>query len=61
MVRMCNKHIEWIDSVPSSMETESEIGQGEYRQMSLERELRCCDVHLDVPRSIQQEWMDWLL
>lgn len=49
LVRMCNKHIEWIDGVPTCEETESEIIPVDYSQMPLERELRYFVSHLDTP------------
>lgn len=48
-VRICNKHIEWIDGVPVCKETESEIVPVDYSQMPLERELRYFVQHLDTP------------
>ena len=38
-VRLCDKHIEWVDGVPTCEETESEIVPVDYSQMPLEREL----------------------
>ncbi len=48
-VRLCNKHIEWIDGVPTCCETESDIVPVDYSQMPLERELRYFAAHLDTP------------
>ena len=48
-VRMCNKHIEWIDGVPICAEKESVIVPVDYSQMPLERELRYFVSHLDTP------------
>ena len=48
-VRLCNKHIEWIDGVPTCEETESDIVPVDYSQMPLERELRYFVAHLDTP------------
>ncbi len=48
-VRMCNKHIEWIDRIPTCAETETEIVPVDYRQMPLERELQYFVSHLDTP------------
>ena len=48
-VRICNKHIEWIDGIPTCAETESEIVPVDYGQMPLERELRYFVNHLDTP------------
>ena len=47
-VRICNKHIEWIDGIPTCAETESEIVPVDYSQMPLERELRYFVNHLDT-------------
>lgn len=46
-VRLCNKHIEWIDGVPTCKETESEIIPVDYSEMPLERELRYFVDHTD--------------
>lgn len=48
-VRFCDKHIEWIEGVPTCEETESEIVPVDYSQMPLERELRYFVNHLDTP------------
>ena len=48
-VRLCNKHIEWIDGVPTCEETDSDIVPVDYSQMPLERELRYFAEHLDTP------------
>lgn len=46
-VRLCNKHIEWIEGVPTCKETESDIVPVDYSQMPLERELRYFVAHTD--------------
>ena len=46
-VRLCNKHIEWIDGVPTCCETESDVVPVDYSQMPLERELRYFVAHTD--------------
>ena len=46
-VRMCNKHIEWIDGIPECRETESVVVPVDYSQMPLERELRYFVAHTD--------------
>ena len=46
-VRLCNKHIEWIDGVPTCAETESDVVPVDYSQMPLERELRYFVAHTD--------------
>ena len=48
-VRLCNKHIEWIDGVPTCAETESAIVPVDYSQMPLERELQYFADHLSTP------------
>ena len=48
-VRLCNKHIEWIEGVPTCKETESDIVPVDYSQMPLERELRYFVAHTDCP------------
>ena len=48
-VHLCNKHIEWIDGVPTCQETESDIVPVDYSQMPLERELRYFVDHLETP------------
>ncbi len=48
-VRLCNKHIEWIDGIPTCRESESEIVPVDYSQMPLERELRYFVDHLESP------------
>ena len=48
-VRLCDKHIEWIDGVPTCRESESEIVPVDYSQMPLERELRYFVAHTDIP------------
>ena len=48
-VRLCNKHIEWIDGVPTCAETESDIVPVDYSQLPLERELRYFVAHTDTP------------
>lgn len=48
-VHICDKHIEWIDGVPTCKETESEVIAVDYSQMPLERELRYFIEHLDNP------------
>ena len=48
-VRLCNKHVEWIDGVPTCKETESDIVPVDYSQMPLERELRYFVAHTDCP------------
>ena len=48
-VRLCDKHVEWIDGVPTCRETESEIVPVDYSQMPLERELRYFVEHTDRP------------
>lgn len=48
-VRLCNKHIEWVDGVPTCAETESKIVPVDYSQMPLERELRYFAAHTDCP------------
>ena len=48
-VRLCNKHIEWINGVPTCRETESDIVPVDYTQMPLERELRYFVEHTDRP------------
>ena len=47
-VRFCNKHIEWINGVPTCAETESVVVPVDYSQMPLERELRYFAAHLDT-------------
>lgn len=46
-VRLCNKHIEWIEGVPTCQETESDVVPVDYSQMPLERELRYFVAHTD--------------
>lgn len=46
-VRLCNKHIVWIEGVPTCKETESDIVPVDYSQMPLERELRYFVAHTD--------------
>jgi UDP-2-acetamido-3-amino-2,3-dideoxy-glucuronate N-acetyltransferase len=46
-VRLCNKHVEWIDGVPTCQETESDVVPVDYSQMPLERELRYFVAHTD--------------
>ena len=46
-VRLCNKHIEWIEGVPTCCETESDVVPVDYSQMPLERELRYFVDHTD--------------
>ena len=48
-VRLCNKHIEWVDGVPVCAETESDIVPVDYSQLPLERELRYFVAHTDCP------------
>jgi len=48
-VRLCNKHIEWIEGVPTCKETESDVVPVDYSQMPLERELRYFVEHVDCP------------
>ena len=47
-VRLCDKHIEWIDGVPTCAESESVVVPVDYSQMPLERELRYFAAHLDT-------------
>ena len=46
-VRLCNKHIEWVNGIPSCEETESAVIPVDYSQMPLERELRYFVEHTD--------------
>ena len=46
-VRLCNKHIEWVEGVPTCCETESDVVPVDYSQMPLERELRYFVAHTD--------------
>ena len=48
-VHLCNKHVEWIDGVPTCQETESDVVPVDYSQMPLERELRYFVDHLETP------------
>ncbi len=47
-VRLCDKHIEWVDGVPLCRESESTVVPVDYSQMPLERELRYFVAHLDT-------------
>lgn len=47
-VRLCDKHIEWVDGVPGCAESESVVVPVDYSQMPLERELRYFAAHLDT-------------
>ena len=46
-VRLCDKHIEWIDGVPTCRESETKIVPVDYSRMPLERELRYFVEHTD--------------
>ncbi len=46
-VRLCDKHIEWINGVPNCRESESSVVPVDYGQMPLERELRYFVAHTD--------------
>ena len=48
-VRLCDKHIEWVDGVPTCTESDSRVVPVDYSQMPLERELRYFTEHLDTP------------
>ncbi len=48
-VRLCDKHIEWLDGVPTCREAESVIVPVDYSQMPLERELRYFVEHTACP------------
>jgi len=48
-VRLCDKHIEWVEGVPTCRETESAVVPVDYSQMPLERELRYFVAHTDCP------------
>ena len=46
-VRLCDKHIEWIEGVPTCRENEAKVVPVDYSQMPLERELRYFISHLE--------------
>lgn len=48
-VRFCDKHIEWVDGVPTCAETESVLVPYDASQLPLERELRYFVEHTDIP------------
>lgn len=48
-VRLTDKHVEWVDGVPTCTETEARIVPVDYSQMPLERELRYFVEHLETP------------
>ena len=46
-VRLSNKHIEWVEGIPTCKETESIVIPVDYSEMPLERELRYFVSHLE--------------